>query len=69
MLSQTRFEVGLGHRDHQLDAVELVNLTGTRVVVDCDDVCCRIVLPDGFDHAFADDMVRQTAEGLGADDV
>ena len=56
-------------REHELDAVLLVDLAGAGVVVDRHDVGLRIKLLDLAQHTAADDVVWQTAKGLGADDV
>ena len=56
-------------REHELDAVLLVDLAGAGVVVDRHDVGLRIEFLDLAQHAAADDVVWQTAKRLGADDV
>ena len=55
--------------DHELEPVELIDLTGARVVVDADDVGLRVAAADLAEHALADDVVGQAAEGLAAHDV
>ena len=62
-------QIFLGGGEHQLDTVQLVYLAGTGVIVDGYNVCQRILMTDLFDDTFSYDMVRQAAEGLGADDV
>ena len=55
--------------DHQLDAVELVHLGGTRVVVDRDDVGLRVLSAQLGEHAASHHVVRQAGERLRTDDV
>ena len=57
------------HGEHELDAVELVDLGGARVVVDGHDVGLGVSGAQRPEHALADDVVGQAREGLGADDV
>ena len=64
MLSQA-LSVG----QHELDAVLLVDPGGAGVVVDGDDVAHGVVILQLADHPLAHDVVGQTAEGLGADDI
>ena len=56
-------------RQHQLQAVELIYFAGTRIVIDGYDIGQRIAVAQLFDHAFAYDMVRQSAKRLGAYDI
>lgn len=63
------FQVLLGGGEHQLDAVQLIDLAGAGIVVDGYDVGAGESLAQLFDHALAHHMVRQAAEGLGADDI
>ena len=58
-----------GNGQHQLDAVLLIDAGGAGVVVHGGDVRVRVQGADLIDHALAHDVVGQTAEGLGADDV
>jgi len=63
------FGDALGVGQHELDAVFLVDLCRAGVVVHGDDVGVGVIVLQGADHALADDVVGQAAEGLGADDV
>ena len=63
------FHIFLGHRQHQFDAVELVDLTGTGIVVHGGNVGLRIVLFQDLDHTLTNHMVGQARKGLNADDV
>lgn len=56
-------------REHQLDAVQLVDLRGAGIVVDRDDVRERVLVPELLDDALSDNVVRQAGERLRADDV
>ena len=55
--------------EHELDPVELVDLTGSGIVVDGDDVGAGVLMAQLLDNALSDDMVRQAAEGLCTDDI
>ena len=59
----------LGHADHELDAVELVDLGCTGVIVHCDDVALGVLAAQLLDHGLAHHVVGQAREGLRADDV
>ena len=54
---------------HQLNPVFLIDLRCAWVIIDRDDVAVRILFADFADHTFADDMIRQTAKRLGADNI
>ena len=56
-------------RKHELDAVLLVDLGCTGIVVYRDNVRLRVDLADFADHALAGNVIGQTAERLGADDI
>lgn len=66
---QSFFEVFLGGREHQFDPVQLVYFTGTGVIVDGNDVGLRVAAAKLFDDTLADNVVGQTAKGLGANDI
>ena len=55
--------------EHQLDAVELVDLARAGVVVHGGNVGLGIGGLQRLDDALADDMIRQARKGLNADDV
>ena len=59
----------LRHRDHELDAVQLVHLGGARVVVHGHDVALRVAAAQLLDDRLAHHVVGQAGEGLRADDV
>ena len=48
MVTLLFFQIFIGGGEHQLDTVELIYLTCSRVVVDCYDICCTAV--DQFHH-------------------
>ena len=62
-------QVGLRNRDHQLDAVQLVYLGSTGVVVDRNDVGALVAAAQLLDHGLAHHVVRQARERLSAYDV
>ena len=62
-------EIFLSGRQHKLDTVQLVDLTGSGVVIDGNDIRHGIFMAQLLDHAFSDNVVRQTAEGLDTDNV
>ena len=63
------FHIFYGGREHQLDSVELIYLTGTRIVVYGYDVCLRITASEFLDNTFSNDVVWKAAKWLDADDV
>ena len=52
--------------EHQLDAVELIDLAGAGVIVHGGDIGVGIGLAQGLDDAFAHNVVGQAGEGLDA---
>ena len=54
---------------HKLEPVLLIDSAGAGVVIDGHDVDVGILFVEPLHHPLAADMVRQTSEGLGADDV
>ena len=58
-----------GRGDHELEPVELVDLAGTQVIVDADDIGLRVEAPDLAEHALSHHVVGQASEGLAAHDV
>ena len=52
-----------GDRQHQLDAVELIDFRRSRVAVNRHDIRPFVVASKTVDDAFARDVIRQTAEG------
>ena len=64
-----RAHVLLGHADHELDTVELVDLARARVVVNGHDIALRVQTAQLLAHSLAHHMVGQAREGLRADDV
>lgn len=54
---------------HHFDAVDLVDLAGSGVVIKGDDADAGVALFDGFEHAATGDMVGQTGKGLHTDDA
>ena len=63
------FQIFVCSGKHQLDPVQLIYLTGAGIIVDGHDVCQRILSAELLDDTFADHVIRQTAEGLCADNV
>ena len=61
--------VFLGHADHELNAVELVDLRCTGVVVHRNDVALGMLTAQLLDHGLAHHVIGQAREGLRADDV
>ena len=59
----------LGGGDHELDAVELIDLAGAGIVIDGDDIGLGVAASDLTEHALAHHVVGQTGEGLAAHDV
>ena len=59
----------LGRSQHQFNTVQLVNFTGTWIVVYSDDIGFWIALSKFLDHTFSDNVVWQAAKWLGADDI
>ena len=58
-----------GGGEHQLDAVQLIDLAGTGIVVDRHDIGSGILFAQFLDHALAYYVVGQAAEGLAADNI
>ena len=56
-------------RKHQFNTVQLVYFTGTGVIVDGNDVGLRVAAAKLFDDTLTDNVVGQTAKGLGANDI
>ena len=54
---------------HQLDTVFLIDLCRAGVIVDGNDVDVGDPLLDRLHHSLAADVIGETPEGLGADDV
>ena len=61
--------VFLGHADHELNAVELVDLGRTGVVVHRDNVALGVLTAQFLDHSLTHHVVGQARKGLRADDV
>ena len=59
----------MGGGEHQLDTVQLIDLAGAGIVIDGHHIGFWISSAQLLNHALAHHMVRQTAEGLGADNV
>ena len=59
----------LGHADHQLNAIKLVDLRGTRVVVHRHDVALGMLTAQLLDHRLAHHVVGQARKRLCADDI
>ena len=59
----------LGHADHELNAVELVDLGRAGVVVHRNDVALGMLAAQLLDHGLAHHVIGQAREGLRADDV
>ena len=57
------------HREHQFDAVELIDFAGARVVVDGRDVGFGEAFAQRFDHALAGDVIGQAGKWLQTQDV
>ena len=53
----------------ELDAVQLVYLGGTGIVIDGGEICLRIELADHFGDTLADNVIRKASEWLDTDDV
>ena len=62
-------KIFVGGGQHQLDAVQLVDLAGARIVIHGHDIGLREGLAELLDHAFSHHMVGEAAEGLRADNV
>ena len=56
-------------REHQLNAVQLVDLAGTGIIIHCRDIGLRVQLFQLLDHALSDYVIWQAGKGLNADDV
>ena len=65
----TGAHVFLGHADHELNAVELVDLGRAGVVVHRDDVALGMLTAQLLDHGLAHHVIGQARKGLRADDV
>ena len=63
------FQIFLSGGQHQLDPVQLVDFACSGIVVDGHDIGEREAPAQFLDDAFADHVVGQAAEGLGADDI
>ena len=61
--------VFLGNADHELNAVELVDLRRTGIIVHRDDVALGVLTAQLLDHSLTHHVVGQAREGLSADDV
>ena len=59
----------LGHADHQLDAIKLVDLRGARVVIHRHDVALGMLTAQLLDHRLAHHMVGQARKRLRTDDI
>ena len=71
---QSSFKISFLHGflcggQHQFDAVELIDLRSTRVVVYRDDVCLGICFLEHFNHALTYHMVRKAGKRLNAYNV
>ena len=62
-------QILIRRRQHQLNPIELIHLTGPRIIIDGHNIGERIPLPDLLDHPFSHHMIGQAAEGLTADDI
>ena len=62
-------QIFYGGGKHQFDSVQLVDLAGTRIVIDGHDIGTRIAVTQFLDDTLAVHMVRQAGERLRADDV
>ena len=69
MVTLLFFQIFIGGGEHQLDTVELIYLTCSRVVVDCYDICLWVTSAQFFDNTFTDNVVWQTAKRLCTDDI
>ena len=65
----TGAHVLLCHTDHELNAVELVDLGRTGIVVHRDDIALGVLTAQLLDHGLAYHVIGQAREGLRADDV
>ena len=54
---------------HQFDSVQLVHVTGSRIIIHRYDIRICILPAQFLDDALPHHMVRQAAKGLGADNV
>ena len=63
------FQIFICACQHQLDTVQLVDLTCTGVIIDRNDISKRITSSYLLDNALTYHVVRQAAEGLCADDI
>ena len=50
-------------RQHQLDTIQLINLTGTSIAVYCQNICFFIVTSQIMYYTLAGNMIWQEAEG------
>ena len=55
--------------EHQLDSVQLVYFTCTRIIINGNDVCFRMLATNFLDNTFTYDVIWQAAKWLDADDV
>jgi hypothetical protein len=62
-------ELFLCYSEHQIDPVLLIDFGGGRIIIDGCDICLREQLTDPVGDAFAGNMVWQTAEWLGTDNI
>ena len=69
LLGILRLQILLGRSQHQFNTVQLVNFTGTWIVVYSDDIGFWIALSKFLDHTFSDNVVWHAAKWLGADDI
>ena len=69
LLNILSLQIFLRRSQHQFNTVQLVYFTGTGVIVDGNDVGLRVAAAKLFDDTLADNVVGQTAKGLGANDI
>ena len=62
-------QVFVGGTEHQLDTVQLVYLRSARIIVNGHNISLRVIRPDMLDNALSDDVIRQAAKRLDADNV
>ena len=62
-------QIFIGGGQHKFNTVDLVDLAGARIVVDGYDIGARICISKFFNNAFSNNMVRQTAKWLRADNI
>lgn len=67
--SDTLQHILLGGCQHQLDSVQLIDFTGSRIIVYGDNIGSRMPAAKLLDDSLSDDMIGQAAKGLSTDNI